>query len=74
MYFCIATHLNEILFNPIIAITALRGALTKAVLLVGSGIYSYRTSVFQRVCLALNSMIQDHAVYNCVPKKNFLLR
>ena len=38
-------------------ITALIGVLIMAVLLVGSGFDRYRTSVLQRVRLALNSMI-----------------
>ena len=41
----------------IIAITALRGVLVKAILLVGSCIYRYPTSVLKRVRLALTSMI-----------------
>ena len=40
----------------IMTITALPGVLMTAVLLVGSGFDRYRTSVLQRVRLALNSM------------------
>ena len=43
--------------TSIIALTALRDVLMKAVLLVGSGIYRCHTSVLQRVRFALKSMI-----------------